>query len=416
MALNVTNLEGNELADDYIRNSVPNSRWSDTWDVFKSNFGKLVLINLFTLITFVPAVVTMFFRDYYIRVMGVTHPFNPSILYPLYPDVQGLTERVYLSADITFYALLIACGLIAAAGISGAVYSIRKIINTHGDFTFKTYLHGIKVCYFTTLLPVTVSLLFIYGTVLTGDWMKLVLATGGNGGGAITAYVFAVTATVLACVYCGWLFAVGTGYRVGIKDLFKNAFALMLGTPLQTAFMAAFTLIPVWMFMMGGFMQIISYILFVLFGLSFIILSWTAFTQWAFDLYVTPSLKTAEEKSNKQKTEKELALEKEEAGRRKALELLAAGRSELIARPIMPISSETAVPVLSKTFTRNDILKVSEAKAKLGSVIAAYEQQHKNDSVYQEYNRLFAEREKALAPDTGKKGKKKKISSDNLLK
>ena len=41
-------------------------------------------------------------------------------------------------------------------------------------------------------------------------------------------------------------------------------------------------------------------------------------------------------------------------------------------------------------------------------------EQHKNDAKYVEYNKLFAEREKALS-STDKKGKKKKISSENLL-
>lgn len=416
MALNVTNLEGNELADDYIRSSVPKSRWGDTWEVFKSSFGKLVLINLFTLITFMPGIVLMFCRSYYIRVFGVIYPFNPSIMYPLYPDVQGLTERVYLSADILFYGLLIVAGFFASLGISGAVYSIRKIINTHGEYTFKTFFHGIKVCYFATVLPVTVFLLFLYGTVLVGDWMNIVIATDGNAGAAITAYVFAIIATVLVGIYCAWLFAVGTSYRVSFTQLIKNSFVLMVGTPVQTIFMAGFSLIPVWLFLIGGILQILSYVVYVFIGFAFTLLCWTAFTQWTFDLYVNPSLKAVAEKENKQKSEKELALEKEEEDKRRALELLAAGKSELIARPIMPISAETAVPVLAKTFTRKDIATVGDKKAALGSAISAYEEAHKNDPVYVEYNRLFAEREKALPEETGKKGKKKKISSDNLLR
>jgi hypothetical protein len=38
-----------------------------------------------------------------------------------------------------------------------------------------------------------------------------------------------------------------------------------------------------------------------------------------------------------------------------------------------------------------------------------------SDPVYVEYNKLFADREKALKVDD-KKGRKKKVSSDNLLK
>ena len=83
----------------------------------------------------------------------------------------------------------------------------------------------------------------------------------------------------------------------------------------------------------------------------------------------------------------------------------------------MPIAADAAVTGLGKTFTRKDISSVAADRQKLNSDVAAYENAHKNDTVYVEYNRLFAEREKALSDEPGKKGKKKKkISAANLLK
>ncbi len=418
MALKVDNLEGNELADDYIRKSVPQGRWADAWDVFKSNFLKFVLLNLVVFVTFVPGIAVMFIRsNYYLASLGLTGPFNPSLGYPFNPDTVGLSESITLSADILFYSLLIAAGFIASIGISGAAYSIKKILNTHGECTVKGFFHGIKVCYFTTVLPVTLFMTFFFCTTIVGDWMNLVIVTGGNKAAAITAYVFVIIATVLVGLFSGWLFAVGTGYKVKFTQLFKNTFVLLVGTPLQTVLMAGFTLIPVWLFMIGGLIRTISYVLFVFLGFSFILLSWTAYTQWVFDMFVTPNLKAAAQAENSVKTEKQLAQERAEEQRRTAMELLAAGRSELIARPIMPIASEPAVRIPAMTFTRTDITAAASDRAKLTADVTAYEQAHINDPVYAEYNKLFAERERALQSDTGKKGKKaKKISADNLLK
>ena len=60
-----------------------------------------------------------------------------------------------------------------------------------------------------------------------------------------------------------------------------------------------------------------------------------------------------------------------------------------------------------------EVLKDRET---LEAEVSAYENKHKNEPVYAEYNKLFAEREKALQPETDKKGKKKKkISANNLL-
>ena len=63
MALKVSNLDGNELADDYIRTYNPQSRWGDTWGIVKNSFLKLVLINLFVLICFVPAITIVILRN-----------------------------------------------------------------------------------------------------------------------------------------------------------------------------------------------------------------------------------------------------------------------------------------------------------------------------------------------------------------
>ena len=412
MALNVNSLEGNEIADDYVRKSVPQGRWSDTWYVFKSNFMKLVLINIFVLITFAPGIAVMIFRSAYIQMLGEVYPFNSSILFPFYGDVTGLAERLTLSADILFYAALIVAGFIASIGLSGATYSIRKLINTHGEFSIKSFFHGIKACYTNTVFPVTIFMLFLYASFLVGDWMKVISATGGNTAGAITAYVFIIIAVVIVGLYCAWMFAVGTGYRLKISQLFRNSFVLAIGTILQTVIMAGISLIPVWLFMIGGIVRMISYAVFIFIGFSFTILCWTAFTQWAFDSYVNPNLKAAQEGKKAARTQEEVV----EDEKQRARELLAAGKSELISRPIMPIAAETAVQALGKTFTRADIANVAAGKDKLSKDVSDYENEHKNETVYVEYNKLFAEREKALQTDTGKKGKKKKISSDNLLK
>ena len=420
MALRVNNLEGNEIADDYTRTAAKRGRWGETWDAFKSSFGKVILINIFILITILPAVGVIIFRNMYVANMFAISPLNANtgLGYGGYAGMLGVAEQIYLYADLMFYSLLIVAGFIASVGIAGGAYSIKKLINTSGKFTLKGFFHGVKVCYFNVVLPVTVFMIFFFATKIIGDWKDLVIARGGSGAGPITAYVFIIIATVLVGVYCAWLLAVGVSYRVKFFQLFKNAFVLMIGSPIHTVFFAGFALIPVWIYLIGtaaSFMKIIAYIVFVFLGFSFILMVWMSFTQWVFDMYVTPNFKAAKEDADSKKTPQQLAAEKEEDDRRVARELLAAGKSELIGHPIKPIEDEVAVRPLGKTFSRADVNRLDGDRQKLKEGILAYEEEHKNDSVYVEYNKLFAEREKALQSD-GKKGKKKKISSKNLLK
>ena len=423
MAFDAKSLEGNEIADDYERTAVAErGRWGQTWDVFKGSFGKVVLINILTLLFFLPGVAVMFIRSVYINGMGLQYPFNANtgLGYPAYPGTQGLTESIYLSSDLMYFSLLIIAGFIASIGIAGGAYSIKKLLNTQGQFSIKGYFHGVKVCYFNTVMPVTLFMVFFFASVIIGDWKDLVIARGGSSAGPITAYVFIIIANVLVGVYGAWLLAVGVSYRIKLWQLFKNAFVLMIGSPIHTVFMAGFALIPVWIYLIGtavGFIKIIAYILFIFIGLSFILLVWMSFTQWVFDMYVTPSIKKAADEAKAKKTPKELAQEKEEEDKRVARELLAAGKSELIGKPILPISDDAPISPLGLTYTRADLTKLNDGRAKLKEDIEAYEKEHANDPVYVEYNKLFAERERALQSDSGKKGKKgKKISADNLLK
>ena len=387
MALSVKNLEGNELYDDYVRKASDRSRWGLTWDVLKGNFGKLVLINVFVLIFLLPMVAVLILRNIYINGMGIQYPFNANtgVGYPAYPDMQGVTESIYLSSDILFYSVLLACSLIAAIGISGGAYSVRKLLNTQGQFNIKGFFHGVKVGYFNTLLPLLMFLAFYFAAVLIGDWKDLVIAKGGSGAGPITAYVFIIIATVLIGLYSAWLIAVGTSYKLSVVQIFKNSFVLMLGSAVQTLFMAAFALLPLWFYLIGTAVPLIlifAYIILIFFGLSFVLLVWMSFTQWVFDLYVTPNVKKAKEDADSKKSPKELAAEKEEEEKRVVRELLAAGKSELIGKPILPIAEKAAISPLGLTYTRADVNRISGDRANLGKEINAYEEEHKNDSVY----------------------------------
>ena len=131
----VATLEGNELADDYVRTHVPKGRWADTWNVFKSNFVRMVIINVFTLLFFVPGIVVVYFRTVYIAQMGMSYPFSSNALftYPLTPSMQSVPQGIVLTADLLFYSLLLVAVFIACIGVSVAFNFIKKLINTHGE-------------------------------------------------------------------------------------------------------------------------------------------------------------------------------------------------------------------------------------------------------------------------------------------
>ena len=410
-------LVGNENADDYVRTYAPKGRWSDAWQLFKSNLVKFVIINVLTLLFFVPAVMVIYFRLVYVTNLAAVYPFSANIGIAVYtPSTVGLAERIVFSADLIYYSLLIVAGLIAAVGLAGGGYSVKKMINAHGEFTVKGYFHGVKTCYFNTALPVFVFMLLFFCCIVVSDWADLEMAYGAAAGGPITAKVCIIIVTVIVGMYAMWVYAVGISYKVKLKYLIKNSLVLFAGTILQSIFMIGFALIPAWIMLIGmsvPFFLVVGIFLFIFIGFSFILLSWMAYTQWVFDSFITPAIATEKEAARAKMTPKQLEAEKQEEARSEALELLAAGKSELISKPVKPIDDES-ISTSPRTFTRADVSAAREARKNIQAGIAAYYEEHKNDAKYAEYNKLFAEREKAL-DTTDKKGKKKKISADNLL-
>lgn len=416
MAVDVKSLAGNEICDGYIRTVGVEGRWSTSWNVFKKSFGKLVLINLFMLVFFAPAVAVLILKNVAINTSGLFYPFNSNtgIGYPADINAEGLEQSIYYSYNMVFSALLIACGFIAAIGISGGAYSVKKLLDTEGKFALKDFFHGVKIGYFKTLLPVILFLTVYFCCVITGDWKDLVIAQGASKGGPITAYVFVIIAAIAIGFYCAWFLATALSYRVKFTKILKVSLLFFFYSPLQTILIAGFALIPVWLYLIGTkvpFILFVSFFLFGIIGLSSILIVWISFTQWVFDRFIEPKIKVEESKTKKNAKEEEPKSEKDIAR-----ELLAAGKSEILGKPILPVSDKTAIKPLGKTFSRSDLNRVNSDREKLHGEILSYENAHKDEKVYAEYNKLFAEREKALQPETDKKGKKKKtVNASNLL-
>ncbi|MCD8306982.1 MAG: hypothetical protein LUD51_01940 [Clostridia bacterium] len=418
MALNMNGLEGNERsAGDYTRKMVPEGRWSDTWQVFKSNFGKTVLINLVVLISFIPSIVIIFFRSYYLAWLYTADSVNHTMVYPFSPYTVGVEQNIVFYVDLVFYALLVISMLIFAVGISGAAYSFKKLINTHGDFTFKSFFHGVRTTYFHTLFPMLLFMVFVFGTVILGDYRAVMAAEGLKLGGITTAYVFVIIFTVLAGIYALWLIATGVSYKLSLKNLLKYSLFMVFGTPIQTIVMIAFAFIPLWLYLLSylwSFMAVIMLIVYIFIGFTFTLISWMGFTQWGYDQFTNPQAEVEKAQAEAEKKAQEQALEDAKNPEIRRRELLAAGKSELLCRPIMPVNSAVKISTLGKEITRSGIARAQENRAALTSVIKDYEKEHSKDPAFVEYNKLFATREKVL-DIRDKKGKKKKISSAHLL-
>lgn len=412
-------LEGKERSEEYARSTLPTSRWALFWDIFKGRFWKLVLVNLLVLLTFLPLFGIIFWRSVSIAAQGLAGPFGAGlgIGYPALPDLIGVGESMVLQADLFFYALMIPAAILAGLGISGGMYIIRNMIWTEGIFVANDFARGIKRNFWNVTEAVLIFMVVFYMVNIMGDFANLLIASGtGSTGWLIASQVVGYVFLGLAILVCLWMISLGVNYKQGPWALFRNAVMMTVGTIIQTVVFAAVALLPfIIMFLTGGtnIFFVIALMLVIFFAFSYAMLVWMSFSQWAFDRFVNPQMGYTVGKGlyDKNRTPAQKAAEsaaESAALREYKRQIVAQGRSKLVCRPIKPIDDDLEIYQLPESFSRDDLRRLKESKQAVADDVAAFEEEHKNDEQYVEYNRQFDERERALQEEEGGGKKKKK--------
>ena len=420
-------LEGKERSEDYARSTLPTSRWALFWDILKGRFGKLVLVNLLMVVTILPLAAVIVWRVLALGVQGTVGPYGAGlgVGYPILPELVGYAEMSALQADLLFFALFIPAGAIAALGISGGGYIIRNLIWTEGIFVANDFLRGIRRNYWNVLEAVLVLTVLLFVARTMGNLADWLVAMGADGAGWLIAskvvgYIFVAFGILLFF----WMISLGISYKQGPWALFRNAVVMTVGTFPQTVFFAALATWPVFLAIFtGGFFAVIGVLILILFGISYMLLVWLDYSQWAFDKFINPNIGVATGRGlyskDKPKNGPGTSPEPDSAAMREYRRMIVAqGKSKLVCRPIKPIDDDLEVYQLPESFSREDLARLRQSKVAIEEDTRAYEEEHKDDERYVEYNRQFEERERALREEdegTGKKKKKKAPKPPKML-
>ncbi len=412
-------LEGKERSEDYARSTLPTNRVSLFWDILKGRFGRLMLVNLLVLLTLLPTIAIFVWRFLAVNTDLLVGPYASSFLftYPSVPDSTGLMEMVRLNQDLLFFALLFPAGAIAAVGISGGMYIIRNLIWTEGVFVANDFLRGIRRNYGNVLEAVLVLVLVLFLSQTSSNLADLQVALGSEySGWLIASKVVGYILLGLAVLVCLWMISLGINYKQGVWALFRNALVMTIGTFPQTVVFAVVSLLPLILFFFGvTILTAIALVFYLLIGISFFMLVWMDYSQWAFDKFVNPNLGVStgrglynKETKTVNRGQSDKPAEDSAAMREYRRMIVAQGKSKLVSRPIKPIDDDLDVYQLPESFSREDLQKLKESKEAIADDVKKYEEEHKNDEQYVEYNRQFEEREKALHEEDEKKKKKKR--------
>ena len=228
-------LEGKEKSEEYARSTLPTNRWQLFWDVFKGNFGKIVKVNLLTLLFCVPLLAVIIFYFLMGEFNSTFYPYgtNLGVGYPaISGELVGLSERLIMQNNLMLYLGVLITSFIAAVGLSGGMYVVRNMVWTEGIFVTNDFWRGIKLNYKNALQTCLFFcvIFFLCGTVIDSaslyltlgvlePWQEVFMHIAQGSG-----YVFIIVAALMSL----WMIAMGVNYQVGFWALIKNAFLLSL--------------------------------------------------------------------------------------------------------------------------------------------------------------------------------------------
>ncbi len=409
-------LEGKEKSEEYARSTLPTNRWQLFWDVFKGNFGKVFKVNLLTLLFFIPLFIVIFMGGIYKDSLGELYPFsaNVGIGYPATPNTQGVSEYLTLQSDTMIYGVILLASILAAVGLSGGMYVVRNMIWTEGIFVGSDFWRGVKRNFKNALQTALFFTAILFLCKMMIDFADVTLALGNvSKGKAFLLRLSRGTSGVLialAAMLSFWMIALGVNYKMGFFRMVRNAFLLTVGTLPQTIFFGLLALLPYLLMLIGwSFLTIVAVFMILLFGVAYVLLVWLDFAQWVFDKYINPKIEGAKVGRGIYSKDGSSTLTGDDSASKVEYQrqLLAYGKSRLVARPIKPIDDSVQLYDLPTSFNREDLQRLKESKQTIIEDTEAYAEEHKNDLRYVEYNRQFAERERALQDEDMKKGGKK---------
>ena len=370
-------IEGPERSEEYASSTLPSNRWQLGWDVLKTNFSKLFLLNLLIILFLIPLIALFVFRYISIKYDASVYPFiqNMGLGFPGYPSVVGLSSSIIITENLKFFALLIVAVAVASVGISGSFYVMRNMVWAEGVFVGSDFWKGVKKDYGVVFL----SLLF-YSVILFFSVMSI----------SMSSYLIDVHASVKALLYIAqamswiiiifmtvtvmYMITIGVTYTIKFKGLLRNSaiFALaLLPTNVFFLLFGCICFLPL-LLMNVTLVFVFGIMTVIIIGFSVFVLVWTNYSQWVFDKYLNDKIPGA--KKNRGIYKRAASSDNGES------DISIIEKSKLTSTPIKPITDyDVELYELPESFSRKDLEKLEETKAAMRRDSDLYVEEHKDD-------------------------------------
>ncbi|MBO7214659.1 MAG: hypothetical protein J6V66_04095 [Clostridia bacterium] len=352
-------IEGPERSEDYARKTLPSNRWALGWDLFKTNTGKLVKINLLTILFVFPVFLLFYFRELLLKAQAFESVFSQNIGlgYPAIPSANllGVQEAIVFNVDSVFFLMLFVATFYISIGLAGGFYVIRNLVWTEGVFVASDFWRGVKKNY-GLVLRSSLLFIFLFGImILTVDLCSVQIAqnTSLKWLFIIFKVVGIVVSAILVICYL-YSLTVGVTYKLSFIALLRNVTILTIGLIPFNAVFAVLACVPFLTLLIdaSSIFFALGLIVIILLSISLFMLIWTNYSQWVFDEVVNDTVAGAKKYRGIHKK-----------GEVKETETFVYKKTILTARPVKPITDdEIEIHALPESYSRADLIRLQESK------------------------------------------------------
>lgn len=353
---------GSEKDEDYARAQLPTNRWALGWDLFKSRFGKMILINLIVLVGFLGVFFFLVAGNRMKYVIGASLPFLGNIGVG-YPSAVNVIEQAYylnMQSSVRFLFFgVISFIVLAPPFLAGAFYTMRNIVWTEGIFVANDFWKGFKKNYFRFLFISMIVGVIFFLAVYNIITMNYQINIGNNNFWVTLAIILSYFSIIVVVMFGLFMYTLNVTYDLKFRHLIKNAFLLTVGLFPQSLLFLALAFFPTIFLLFVPAMYTISLLLMIFLGFVLPILVWSNYSQWAFDKFLNDKVEGAvKNKGIYPKFEKKEADVIEE---RKYASLANYYSKE--RRAVKPVNdTDITITELPMMFSRDDLEKLRQEK------------------------------------------------------
>ena len=338
--------------------------------------GKLLGLNLMTLLFFIP-LIALFLLRYLMQTYQISvYPFAQNLGggYPYYPGTIALESQLTLSLNQEVFKYILIGVLIASIGLSGGLQVAKNLVWAEGVMVGSDFRKGIKQNFFVVLFTLVFYTVMMMLSVLSINMASMLIDSNvGIRWLLVVVQVISYGIMVFITIMALYMLTLGVTYKLKFTHLIKNAFILTIALFPLNIFFALFAL--VWFFLVLSSISIlvmIGVILCLVWGFSLFMLIWTNYSQWVFDKYINDKVPGAKKNRG---IYKNTSADDDNAG-----ESLAIERSKYSTKAIKPITDyDVELYELPTSFSRKDLEKLEETKEAMRKDSDRYSEEHKDD-------------------------------------